>query len=347
MLHGRRTWILLALATGSLLTDAHAGTIDAIDAFGDSLSDVGNIFNLTGGAEPAAPYVSGQFSNGNIWAQDLALDLGLASLTPSRLGGTDYAYGSAQSGTTLYNTASLGDIIDLDGPSGQIAQFAAAHPTADSNALYTIWIGANDLAAIPAGASPADVATDIGAIVENIDAAINTLAGLGAKNFVVATVPDLGLTPDALTAGTSAAASALSAGFDGVLVNGSSPIPSLAAIAAGDAIDISVLNTYLLLDSIVANPASYGFTDVTDPCLTGEVNFAGGTPCATPNQYLFWDGDHPTAAGQALVADAALTLVTPEPSSDLLVAGGLFGMAGLFLLRRRYCRKSKSIEASA
>ncbi len=337
MLQVLRTCLLIALSASCVLSSAYAGTIDAIDAFGDSLSDVGNIFNLTGGAEPAAPYVSGQFSNGNVAVQDLALDLGLGPLTPSRLGGTDYAYGDAQSGTTLYNTAGVGDLIDLDGPSGQIAQFAAANQTgADPNALYTIWIGANDLAAIPATATPGDVTADIGAIVENIDDAVNTLAGLGAKNFLVITVPDLGLTPDALTAGTSAAASALSAGFDNTLVNGSSPLPSLAAIAAGDGINISVLNTYLLLDSIVASPGTYGFTNVTDPCLTGEVNFAGGTPCATPNQYLFWDGDHPTAAGQAVVADAALALVTPEPASFLLVAVGLFGFAGLLVRRRRF-----------
>ena len=334
MLQLPRTSILLVLSASCFLTNAYAGAINAIDAFGDSLSDVGNIFTLTGGAEPAAPYVNGQFSNGNVAVQDLALDLGLARLTPSLQGGTDYAYGDAQSGTTLYNTASL---IDLEGPTGQIAQFAAANPTgADPNALYTIWIGANDLAAIPGTATPGDVATDIGAIVENIDDAISALAGLGAKNFLVITVPDLGLTPDARTAGASAAASALSAGFDNALVNGSAPLPSLAALAAGDGINISVLNTYLLLDSIVASPGSYGFTNVTDPCLTGEANFAGGTPCATPNQYLFWDGDHPTAAGQAVVADAALALVTPEPASAWLIAIGLFGVAGLLARRHRF-----------
>ena len=55
MLQVPRTCVLMAIAASGLLTDAHAGMIDAIDAFGDSLSDVGNIFNLTGGAEPAAP----------------------------------------------------------------------------------------------------------------------------------------------------------------------------------------------------------------------------------------------------------------------------------------------------
>ena len=47
-----------------------ASPIDAIYAFGDSLSDVGNIYAYssvnTPPAFPAAPYVNGQFSNGNV-----------------------------------------------------------------------------------------------------------------------------------------------------------------------------------------------------------------------------------------------------------------------------------------
>ncbi len=88
-----------------------------------------------------------------------------------------------------------------------------------------------------------------------------------------------------------------------------------------------MLNTYALLDTIVANPASYGFTNVTQPCLTGEVNYAGGTPCADPNQYLFWDELHPTAAGHEILANEALALVTPEPASISLIAVGLVGLA--------------------
>jgi len=327
--------VLLALAAGGFASLAQAGSIDAIEAFGDSLSDVGNIFNLTGGASPASPYVGGQFSNGNVWVQDLALDLGLSPLAPSRLGGTDYAYGSAQSGVTpFYSTPSL---VDLTGTTGQIAQFAAANPGgADPNALYTIWIGANDLNAIPAGTPGPEIGADIGAIVLNIDSAIGTLAGMGAKNFLVVDVPDLGKTPDAIATGPLgvAAASGVSAAFNNVLINGSTPVPSLAALAAGAGIDISLLDSYGLLDEITSDPAAYGLNDVTDPCLTGESNFAGGTPCATPDTYLFWDGDHPTAAGQALVAYSALEIVTPEPASFLLSG---IGLGGLLLLRRRYC----------
>lgn len=333
MLSLRGTGIILSLIASGVLTNAQAGTIDAIDAFGDSLSDVGNAFIATGGAEPGSPYYNGQFSNGNVWVQDLALDLGLSPLTPSLAGGTDYAVGSAQTGNTLYNTGGLADLL-----TGQLPAFEAANPTgANPNALYTIWIGSNDLAAIPANATSGAIATDIGDIVENIDTAISTLASLGAKNFLVVTVPDLGKTPDALAAGSlaSAGASALSADFDNVLVNGSSPLPSLSTLAAGDSIDISVLNTYALIDAIVSDPAAYGFSNVTAPCLTGEVNYVGGTPCATPSQYLFWDGEHPTAAAQTLVADAALAVLTPEPASISLLAAGLLGLAGVrrFFLR--------------
>ena len=100
--------------------------------------------------------------------------------------------------------------------------------------------------------------------------------------------------------------------------------------------NISVLNTYLLLDTIVADPASYGFSNVTQPCLTGEVNYAGGTPCADPSQYLFWDELHPTVAGHEIVADEALGLVTPEPASVSLIAVGLVGLA---IWRRRTARE--------
>lgn len=322
---------LITIVMGALLPSAGAGTIDAIYAFGDSLSDVGNVFTATGGAIPGPPYVNGQFSNGPVWIQDLAAGLGLAPLEPSLLGGTDYAYGAAETGTTPVHTAGPGD---LTGTAGQVAQFQLAHPIADANALYTIWIGSNDLSDILAGAAPSQYATDIGAAVANVDTAIGALAAGGAKNFLILTVPDLGLTPEARAGGTlvQGAASALAAGFDSALVS------SAETLALSDSFHLSVLDTYSLLDAIVANPSRYGFTNVTDPCLTGAVDYAGGTTCAATtsaqNQYLFWDMLHPTEAGHAIVADAALAVVTPEPASVSLIAAGLLGMGLVFRHRR-------------
>jgi phospholipase/lecithinase/hemolysin len=321
--------LAVSLALGIFLPCASA-SYSTIYAFGDSLSDAGNIFAGTFGATPPSPpYYHGEFSNGPVWVQDLAAQLGLGSLKPSLLGGTDFAYGGGETGVTSFNISDpRTDILGANGQVGtqgqlyQFEQYLLAHSiAADPQALYTIWIGSNDLADI-AATDPANAVADVGKVVGNIDATVNDLAQLGAKNFLILNVPDLGTTPMAISQGPAAQAalSQLSAGLDAALV------PSFAALAAADGVNIQTLNTYLLLDSIVASPPSFGFTDVTDPCLVGI------TACANPNQFLFWDNQHPTAAAQAIVAGAARPLVTPEPGYISLVGVGLIG---LVLARRR------------
>ena len=75
--------LLIAAAVTISAGQAIAGSpYSAIYSFGDSLSDVGNVYNATDGLEPAAPYVNGQFSNGPVWVQDLATKLGLTGANP-------------------------------------------------------------------------------------------------------------------------------------------------------------------------------------------------------------------------------------------------------------------------
>ncbi len=317
----QRQLSLAVFAFAAVVTSARADSFNALYVFGDSLSDAGNLAILTGGAEPAAPYSNGRFSNGPIWAQDMATKLGLPAVTPSYAGGTDYAVGGAESGSAT-------PFLDL---TYQLNQFKAQNTIIDPNGLYMIWIGSNDLRAILASNPTSSVAqAEALAVVANIDSAITTLSGDGAKNFLVVTVPDLGKTPAAIATGPLgvAAASGLSYEFDQALlqsVKGGDPLL--------DGLNIDTLDAYSLIDSIVAQPGPYGFTNVMQPCLTGEVNYAGGTPCANPNQYLFWDQLHPTAAAQSLVADAALQAV-PEPATFTMISGAA-GVLGLVMVRRR------------
>jgi len=270
----------------------------ALYAFGDSLSDVGNDYTLTAGLLPTgAIYSDGRFSNGNLWVQDLAAKLGLGAVKASLKGGTDFAYGGAETGgETLHG------VVPLDLTS-QLAQFIVDDPHPKAGALYTLSIGANDVQdAIAADAkNPSGALLDVQQAVANEISFINSLAQLGAVNFVILNVPDLGKTPsDKAQAGT---ASSLSALYDTDLKT------ALASLSAKDHLSAHLVDTYALIDQAVADPAAFGLKNVTTPVWTGnyENPFSGHLNAhgAAQNSYLFFDSLHPTATGHLAVADAA------------------------------------------
>ena len=58
---------------------------------------------------------------------------------------------------------------------------------------------------------------------------------------------------------------------------------------------------------------------------------------AEQDQHLFWDSEHPTEAGHALIADAALRAIgapVPEASTWAMLVLGFAGL-GAFAARRR------------
>jgi phospholipase/lecithinase/hemolysin len=321
---------LVACCSAALLSGsgAHAADFSAEYVFGDSLSDVGNVSLFTHGGEPAGPYVGGQFSNGPVWAQDLAGRLGLPALTPSLGGGTDYAFGGATTGSLYTNSSEVPNLEE------QVGAFLSGHTPAPSDALYTFSIGANDLFAILAGQQTGGLtaAQAAGAAAQVVANEAAALAAAGAKKLVLFDVPDLGQTPGITALGplASAAATSLSGFFDQAVLQDLAPVE-----AAG--LTVYDLNTFTLIDQAVTFPDEFGFSNVKAPCWTGGFTGGPGSLCYTDpaeqDTYLFWDDVHPTAAGHLLVADAALSalgLPVPEPSTwaMLLVGFGGLGFAG-------------------
>jgi phospholipase/lecithinase/hemolysin len=268
----------------------------ALYVFGDSLSDDGNVAIATAHTVPVSPpYSEGVFSNGPNWAQDLAKDINLPALQPSLAGGTDFAYGGAQTGQTPNHTLNPTDLAS------QVNQFSTQVSAPQASALYAIWIGSNDVLNIADNSTltPAQQQSDVSAAVANEVAAIDTLASHGAKDFLVLNVPDLGKTPDELAHPTTApVASALAAQYDNQLAT------AIQGLEASGSLKFDLVNTYSLLDQAIANPSAYGFTNVTDPAWTGNLtNSHSGTLNPNVGSYLFFDTLHPTALTHSLIAD--------------------------------------------
>jgi phospholipase/lecithinase/hemolysin len=310
-----------AVASLCLAVSPLAARASAFYVFGDSLSDVGNVFLATSGAEPASPYFNGQFSNGPIWAQVLSNSLGFGPLNPSLAGGTDYAFG----GATTSNPATQSTLVPT--LTQQVGMFLASVGSAPSSALYSVWIGSNDLldilgsgttgpsALAEAQAAAQSEATDIGALITH-----------GARDILVPLVPDLGVSPAATSVGAGPAATVLSKTYNAALV---ADVDALGSVAG---LDITYLDTFKLIDEAVSDPSSFGLTNVTAPCYVGPIT-GGGSVCADPNEFLFWDMEHPTAVVHAKLAATATTALLPEPGTAGVLATGLAVLA--FMHRRR------------
>ena len=297
-----RCAVLVAILAMGAVSQAFA--YSQIVAFGDSLSDTGNVFISTGGA-PFAPYYSGRFSNGPVWLESLASSLGL-SVNPLLAGGTNYAFGGAATGPPFTSsTPTLTQQLNT--------YYLPAHPTADPNALYVVWGGGNDVRQ----GSITGSAGNVGNIVQ-------TLVNAGAVHFLVPNLPNIGLTPEAQAGGPAQVAGAtfLSTTFNA----------QLAGVVAGlrttnPTIDLVTVDVYGFLNNVIANPGSYGITNTTNRCYSGPTGVGGsGTVCANPNEYVFWDGIHPTATAHAALGAYAASVV-PVPGAVWLL-GSAIGLLG-------------------
>jgi hypothetical protein len=159
-----------------------------------------------------------------------------------------------------------------------------------------VWAGPNNFFNPPDN-PPAAIAEAVGEIVT----AVGTLRYLGAEHIVVVNMPDLGVTPEGLASGMGQLLSEFSQGFNGALQG------ALGAYYP-DAIEFDVFTAF---HEILAAPDVFGLANVTEACLgpTGV--------CGNPDEYLFWDGVHPTTKGHQVISDLVFErLVSLEPLAN-------------------------------
>jgi len=280
---------------------------------GDSLTDSGYFRPLL----PAAVQpVTGQFTTnpGWTWAQHVANYYGTNGAAHGNgQNGDNYAIGGARVGVDTSQVLAAGTpAIPVYSLKTQTAQYLAANGgKADPNALYTVWGGANDLFAIQAGAPLVSTLTNA---VRDQVGIVGTLKGAGAEYIVVPTIPDVGLTPGARAGGPAgmAAGTALAKAYNDALFGGLK--------AAG--LQVIPVDTFHILQEIVANPGQYGFVNVTSPaCTTASSLTCNPTSYVTPdaaNSYVFADGVHPTTATHEMLGQYTLSILEAPRNQQIL-----------------------------
>lgn len=268
---------LLAIMIPVVFSSARFEPVNKIYVFGDSLSDVGAVFRATGGMYPPnLTYFQGRYSNGRVWVEYLADRLEIKSSQVN-----NFACGGATSGSES-NTFVPGLLT-------QVQSFTQQHPRTLPNVLYVLWAGANDYLQ---GVSSATVPVD------NVTQAIASIANIGAKNILVANLPDLGQLPATRNSVNSARLSALTGAHNQSLrralklLNQQYP-----------ALQIVTLDANTLYSEAITNPAAFGFTNVQSACLSGN------RACGNPDQFLFWDGIHPTTAAHRILGERAFRVL--------------------------------------
>jgi len=325
-------WTLVVLIAVVLATpSAVAGemTFKSIVVFGDSLSDPGNDFALINAQNtppydnieyldgliiPHVPYAKGghHYSNGATWVEQFAKPQRLAQyVTPAWQSKGTKAANYAVGGARAYNDGINKNLSD------QVNKYLAdvgypAYP-ASSDALYVIEVGGNDirdaLMAFLAGGG------DLGTIIDNIfnkmslpsiEANIKSLHGAGARKILVWNAPNLGLTPailalDSMYPGTATVTGILVSAFNnglGTLLGTLSGLPG---------IEIKFFNVYDKVNELVLQPGDYGLEVVNAACVTPN---SPPFDCKEPDEYLFWDGIHPTKTAHGIFAQEVAALLS-------------------------------------
>ncbi|WP_324087623.1 SGNH/GDSL hydrolase family protein [Phenylobacterium sp.] len=294
-------------------------------SFGDSLVDPSNdlkaaeklgsfpFVNVPDGAPTAANgYFLGRFTDGYNFA-DLVANKLLGTATqatfPYGVAGSllgipingarpdgdnlSFAYGGATVGSAGSPAPSLHDQV-------QIYKDFDVH----TNGLYLVSIGANDvLHLVPTGGTPVTGAAadqQLQAIASGIAQEVQALISRGVQHVVVANAPDVSVTPAYTGAADEAARRSLLAQYvHTVNADLQADLNGIALPAGSTILDY---NFQAYTDAVVANPAAYGFSNVTDALkVVQPVN-----PDGTGGGYLFFDKLHPTAQAHAQIASEIL-----------------------------------------
>jgi outer membrane lipase/esterase len=280
---------------------------------GSSVTDTGNRCGLPAESLcfPTPAYAGpSTASNGPLYDQIVASRYG-APLIASSAGGFNFSVGGARTGVIPGDPAP-GAIPNMLVQTEQFLQRVGFQ--ANPQHLYIVdgaafgnnvrrvleLVAANPaLAATLPTQAVTQAATDIFGTVARLYAA-------GARHIVLTNTINLGLIPAIRASGASAIqlATGMSAGYNQALAG--QVVPNLRVGSPG--LNLYFVDLGQLSAEIVANPPSFGLTNITAPCY--PFFSAPAAPlCATPDEFLWWDELHPTTRVHRIAADRVVAAI--------------------------------------
>jgi phospholipase/lecithinase/hemolysin len=130
----------------------------------------------------------------------------------------------------------------------------------------------------------------------------------GAKHWLLLTVPDISLTPEVIAGGGAEAQAAKQfVATANSLIRTRIPIFALLL-----GLDLKLVDINPLLTELVYTPTAFGFTN----SIGAAYNTVTGVVVPDPNDYVSWDGFHPTTrvhylAAQLIYQNAATLAASP------------------------------------
>ena len=304
----------------------YATTIDKIVVFGDSLSDNGNMFNLSNGKFPRKPpYFSGHFSNGITWVEYLAKALHFDTNSSTQF--SDYAY--AKAWASDLNDVDPLSYFTLSTEIDEYLSKESTHGAKEANHLFVIWIGNNDYLGGDKTLS-LDEATNL--TVSAIKDGIETLIKDGARIFLVLNITDLGVTPSSIAEGLE-----ISKRLTRLSYMHNEKLVTMLKEERSHHPEIKIIEMNLMayFEDMTKHPAKFKFKYIDKPCYDGDFGSMSDPDkkiaairnkiqlpaayyalphyeasqwhvCSNPNEYIYWDILHPTSYVHRILAAHAV-----------------------------------------
>jgi len=298
------TCLLVTVALAPTTLAVAQSPYGEVIAFGQSFSDNGNVYELSGGRAAASPYWGHRLSNGPLWLERLAerLQIGTPTETqqvpaPSLANGTNYAYGGAASGPG-YSTTCIGQALErVCAPNMglQVDQFLASGFVFDGDELVVLQPGGNDNSPV--------------AEAHHITSMIVELYTAGATDFLVPNM--FRLRPPGVDPMDYPQLDWFVETLDATLNQDLAILGSLLPVT------IHRVDLLAVSDDLYANLGAYGFSNATMPaCVDCRAGIPKPTATVVPDvaEYVFFDWVHFTTRVHRIFGDAAADAVGAPPA---------------------------------